>query len=621
MTSSLARIRPSLRRAAFVAALGAFMVPATAGAAVHAEASAKKKKAKPPVVTRVTPMKVEIGQKLEIRGRYFLRGRNKNTVVFKRSGGKAVFVKADVGTTKLLRLTVPTKLQKEFTTRGTALQPTRFRIRVLAKKFGKRYTKSSRSPLVFLHSTPPPPGFVESQPDGDCDGDGAKNKIDSDDDNDGLTDDVEQSLNLNPCNGDTDSDGVEDRWEFDCDHNGILNRAEGDDDKDLLLDDLEGRIGTNACSKDSDADGVEDGYEYRSAVDLNNDEYQNPNASMPDVLKRPYPNPLFSDDAGIDFDGDSLTQAEEQALWKYTAARLGTALDLNQLYYSDGLKYSIYRNVAGDRRAPNLAAAGYERQTNFESWLTSSHYETVYLPQAGTTYSILDSNHDGSGVTAAGQLYSERDHLDTDNDTWLSDDERDEDADGLSNYEEQHGRMMVTWFDQTYTRENPFPIKYAGTNAADEDSDGDGVRDGADDQDHDDVPNMMELSRKQAAPGRAFDDPKLDKNAGISTPAFARVNPYNPCLPDTTSRTCPIYTPFGPSALGAVRRAGDRRRRSQLPGAQLAPQINPPRGRGPLTSGPRSLRGVAAAADRRAWSRPSAMVSPPGRCSRSPARR
>ena len=49
--TSLARIRPSLRRAAFVAALGALMVPATAGAAVHAEASAKKKKAKAPVVT------------------------------------------------------------------------------------------------------------------------------------------------------------------------------------------------------------------------------------------------------------------------------------------------------------------------------------------------------------------------------------------------------------------------------------------------------------------------------------------------------------------------------------------------------------------------------------------
>ena len=79
--TSFARIRPSLRRAAFVAAFGALMVPATAGASVHAQASAKKK-AKPPVVTSVRPMNVQIGQTLEIRGKYFRKGRAKNTVVF-----------------------------------------------------------------------------------------------------------------------------------------------------------------------------------------------------------------------------------------------------------------------------------------------------------------------------------------------------------------------------------------------------------------------------------------------------------------------------------------------------------------------------------------------------------
>ena len=41
----------------------------------------------------------------------------------------------------------------------------------------------------------------------------------------------------------------------------------------------------------------------------------------------------------------------------------------------------------------------------------------------------------------------------------------------------------------------------------DEDSDGDGVRDGADDQDHDDVPNVMECSRVRAVGGGGFDDP------------------------------------------------------------------------------------------------------------------
>src|SRR3954453_17218149 len=165
--TSFARIRPSLRRAAFVAAFGALMVPATAGASAHAHVAAKHKKAKPPVITRVAPLQVAIGQTLEIRGRYFRRGRNKNSVVFKRTGGKAVFVKAGIGTTKLLRLTVPAKLKSSLATRGGAPIPTRFRVRVPAKKFGKRFTNASRSPVIGPDLPPTPPAPHEAGSDGD----------------------------------------------------------------------------------------------------------------------------------------------------------------------------------------------------------------------------------------------------------------------------------------------------------------------------------------------------------------------------------------------------------------------------------------------------------------------
>ena len=49
------------------------------------------------------------------------------------------------------------------------------------------------------------------------------------------------------------------------------------------------------------------------------------------------------------------------------------------------------------------------------------------------------------------------------------------------------------------------PDQYAGTKPFDADSDGDGILDGADDQDFDDVPNVMELSRSMAGdvPGQA----------------------------------------------------------------------------------------------------------------------
>jgi hypothetical protein len=550
--TSLARIRPSLRRAAFVAALGALMLPATAGAAVHAEASAKKKKAKLPVVTRVAPMSVEIGQKLEIHGRYFLRGRNKNTVVFKRTGGKAVFVKADVGTTKLLRLTVPAKLQKEFVKRGTATLPTRFRIRVLAKKFGKKYTASSRSPVISLATPPAPPGFVESQPDGDCDGDGTKNATDVDDDNDGLSDSIEESLNLNPCKGDTDGDGVEDRYEFDCDRNGILNRDESDDDKDLLPDTLETSIGTDPCNADSDGDGVEDGYEYQSAKDLNDDEHQQPNAYQPYPGKRPYPNPLFAD-ADVDYDGDSLTLSEEFRLWKFTYAITGTdQRTLTPLSYSDGEQYSRYRRLTSGpdagRRVPTLLAAGYDKNQQFVDWTVANGYRTVRLldgapwnsPSQRNTYGLFDVNRNGTESPA------ELGYNDTDGDDYLSDNERDEDADGLTNYQETHGWMQPEHWASCYNEEKPYQITYAGTDLADSDSDGDGVRDGADDQDHDDVPNIDELSRIRASGLNDTNGLECHKAEGLDPKtnhpnAFGRVNPFNPCLPTTSARTCPIY--------------------------------------------------------------------------------
>ena len=40
-------------------------------------------------------MSAKVGDTISIRGRNFSRGKNKNTVVFKRDGARAVFAKAD----------------------------------------------------------------------------------------------------------------------------------------------------------------------------------------------------------------------------------------------------------------------------------------------------------------------------------------------------------------------------------------------------------------------------------------------------------------------------------------------------------------------------------------------
>ncbi len=145
--------RTHLRRTAIAAVLGAALIsPATAPAA-----KAKRPKAKPaPSVSSVRPMQLSVGELLEIRGRNFLRGRNKNTVVFQRDGAKAVFVKAEIGTRKLIRVRLPEKLAAFLVTRDGAPAATKFRIRILSARFGKRFTKDVGSPTIHPAGTGAP---------------------------------------------------------------------------------------------------------------------------------------------------------------------------------------------------------------------------------------------------------------------------------------------------------------------------------------------------------------------------------------------------------------------------------------------------------------------------------
>jgi hypothetical protein len=456
-----ARNRLNLRRAAMMAALGALLAPATAGAA-----------AKAPVITKVSPTSVSVGDTLVITGKNFRRGRATNTVLFKRDGGKALFVKADVSTTKRLTVVIPKQLEKYMSAKSGLPLATRFRLRVLTSRLSKAYTTAKKSPVVgpARPSTGPGGGSNTSTPP------------------------------LDP-NADCDSDG--------------------------LTNGLEATIGTNPCVADTDGDGVTDGFEYRSAVDLNQDNYRNPTSSLPYPGKRPYPNPLDPSDANTDYDGDWLSLGTEYKLWRYTVVNEHASASLDHMLYSDGLKYSI----------PGLSATNYDKQAEFQANLLAEGATMVTLPDDGVTRPLLDVNRDG--VVSP----SETNYYDQNHDGRLSDDERDEDADGLSNVVEDSGQMEPNYWKGLYTRETPFRITYQGTDPFDADSDGDGLIDGADDQDHDDYPNLVELSRA-AVSGRGLDSPTTAVGAGNPSPDYGRVNPFNPCLPYPLSRTCPSYIPL-----------------------------------------------------------------------------
>jgi hypothetical protein len=428
-------------------------------------ASAAKKKASKPQITRVTPMRLKIGSRVTIRGHNFKHRARANTVIFRGPKGRSILVKprgAKRG--KKLVLMVPGTVAK---LAGT--KPTRFRLQILTSRMGKK-TSKRLSPVIV------PVGCTTGDYDGDL---------------------LKGSYEISVTN-------------------------------------------TNPCLKDTDGDGIEDGFEFKSALDLNNDEFQEPNQSLPFPGKRPYPNPLAAGDANTDFDGDVLTLAEEQALWKYSGGKT-----LDPLSYSDGEQASVNRVRPDGRRVPALPAANYDKHADFLNWASSHGYRTVWLSDGPPWYDHDVTRHpyglfdfDRNGVETPTSF-------DLDGDGWLQDDERDEDADGLSNYEEFHGRMLPGYWESCYAGETAYPIKYEGTSGVDPDSDGDGVRDGADDQDFDDIPNLMELSRVAASGLVDWDTDKgtCSQAAGLdpenSHPdAYGRVNPFNPCLPAAWSRTC-----------------------------------------------------------------------------------
>jgi hypothetical protein len=273
----------------------------------------------------------------------------------------------------------------------------------------------------------------------------------------------------------------------DCNHDGIPNKDQSDMDGDLLSNDLEKSLGTDPCSADTDLDGVPDGYEYQSALDLNRTVLFGATPPIPYPAKRPYPNPLFSD-ANVDYDGDGLSLGQEAALWKKFGD--GT-LNLN---YSDGMQTTVPTPAPADQTLLQLDTASY-------------------------------GSHFGDGM--------------------LDDGERDADGDGLSNWDEANGRMNQDWWTAVYKNEKPYPLTYNGTDMLNPDTDGDGIPDGLDDQDHDGLTNEFEVARPWDWADTYVSISHDGTTGGTTTPnPYARVQPFNPCKP-VYSDTCHRHPPVG----------------------------------------------------------------------------
>src|SRR3954470_14844012 len=213
-----------------------------------------------PVIKSISPMKLNVGQKLTVKGKYFLAGKGKTRVFFVRGRGGAAYAKSDSGTTTKLVVTLPAQLDKVLKGKASRIQ-----IRLLAKKFGA-LTTTSKSPLVS-------PSAGGGGTGGGGGGSTSKTCMPND-----------QAV------------------------------ATNDSDKDGLNDALEVSVATDPCLADTDKDGVPDGYEYYSAQDLNSTVLFGTGPLLPYPGKRPYPNAL-NQDQNVDYDGDGLSLGQEFALW------------------------------------------------------------------------------------------------------------------------------------------------------------------------------------------------------------------------------------------------------------------------------------------------------------------
>jgi hypothetical protein len=380
-----------------------------AAAALPAVSDARK--SKKPSITSVSPMRVKVGHRLKIRGRRFSTHRRRNTVVFK-TRGRRVFAKVKRSWSRRLVLVVPRSAARVLKTKAGVASPTRVQLKVLVRNRSSRYTPRRLSPVLV--------GKAAS------------------------------------CGRGSDKD-----------HDALANATEL-------------RYGLNPCDADTDGDGMYDGFEYWSAKDLNV-------KAIPYPRKRPYPNPLTKGDQNIDFDGDSLSAGEEARAWRYT-----------------GSSFDPARAGGSDLESP----LGYSDGTQ-----TSWPHE---VPRAYASLLDLDSNG-----------------------KW-SDDERDADVDGMTNYHETHGPGKIAWWKSWLSDHSveAWPKSYYGEftqrpfaelDAFDPDVDGDGVPDGADDQDNDGYSNIAEMYSQFATVGGTA----------------RHTNAFNPCAPNQGSRTCPRYQPFG----------------------------------------------------------------------------
>ena len=449
-----------------LAAAALLAVPPVAGAATGPK----------PTISRVTPMRVSVGNLLTIRGAHFKALRSKNTVIFRNSSGRTAFAKPRRASTTKLVVRVPASVARLLAIANSKQRPTRLKLRVLAGQFSS-FTPRRLSPVVT----------------GVGDGDGAP--------------------------GDGGGGG-----------------SVCSDDDDLLSNSVEQSIGTDPCLADTDKDGMSDGWEFWSAKDLNV-------KAVPYPGKRPFPNALDPSDGGpagsiasnYDFDGDGLTTLEEYRAWRITGsdfdtAHVGVGLE-SALGYSDGTKYSRASEVPP---APAWRSASHGLANPTQPFPAT--YDTHGDPG---TYWDDERDADADGLANFVESVHGPGHYAWWTGYWKKEELAIDPWDKKSYCGQRPGEF----------NQRPFADVDLADSDVDGDTLLDG-EDDQDNDDWNNISEMYEALYDLDGNGAGGVNPAWCGKLDGLVPSVDRggtdyaVNAFNPCAPDPASRTCPPYVPF-----------------------------------------------------------------------------
>lgn len=202
---------------------------------------------------------------------------------------------------------------------------------------------------------------------------------------DGLTIKYSIGTGTDPCDPDTDDDGLSDAEEaLGCRTDPLV----ADSDGDLLLDAEEIAIGTDPMAADSDGDGMPDGWEVLNGLDpLADDAADDPDG---DGLSNLREYALGTSPASVDTDGDGLADRAEVGWWEYADSMPvfdvsgGTnLLKASRAYYSDTFKVPLPFTVRSAGYVHTNMTVGVcgmiglmsDRKSDYSFSVSSSNYD------------------------------------------------------------------------------------------------------------------------------------------------------------------------------------------------------------------------------------------------------